>query len=311
MPIFGLGTWQSPPGQVTQAVKDAIDLGYRHIDGAFVYQNEAEVGAGINAKIKEGVVKREDLFVVSKLWNTKHHPDDVLPACKKTLENFGLEYLDLYLIHWPMDYKRGTELFPLDKDGKFFPNEPNLDYVDTWKAMEELVKLGLVKSIGVSNFNSDQITRVLAKATIKPAVNQVELHPYLPQRKLQEFCTSKGIYLTAYSPLGGPQRPWVKKEDPVLLEDPKLKEIGKKYNKSPAQVVLRWVVQREIIVIPKTVTKSRLVENINIFDFELTEDDLKAIFSLEGSTLSVDNGARGCAEDAANNHKYWPFHIEF
>ncbi|XP_021960256.1 aldo-keto reductase family 1 member B1 [Folsomia candida] len=305
MPLFGLGTWNSPPGQVTQAVKDAIDLGYRHIDGAHCYQNEHEVGAGITAKIKEGVIKREDIFVVSKLWNTKHRPNLVVPSCKGTLKDLGLDYVDLYLIHWPVGYLEGDDPFPKDKDGNFLPSEA--DYVDTWKEMEECVKLGLTKSIGVSNFNSDQIFRILGKCTIKPVVNQIECHPYLTQRMMQEFCKARDILITGYSPLGSPARPWVTANDPVLLEEPKLKEIAKKYNKSPAQVALRWMVQRDIIAIPKTVNKNRLIENMNIFDFTLSDDDMAAIFSLE-----KEGGAgRGCAELDAKGHKYYPFNTEF
>lgn len=303
MPIFGLGTWKSKPGEVTAIVKAAIDAGYRHIDGAHCYENENEVGEGINAKIKEGVVKREDLFVVSKLWNTFHRPDLVVPACKQTLKDLKLDYIDLYLIHWPMGYleEQGTK-FPVDPNGQMYPSTS--DYVDTWKAMEECVKLGLVKSIGISNFNSEQINRVLEIATIKPVTNQVEIHPWLNQTKLEEFCRSKGIVLTAYSPLGSADRPWAKPTDPKLLEDPRIVELAKKYNKSPAQLVLRWLVQRNIIAIPKTVNPGRLVENMSVFDFTLSEDDVKVINSL-------DCNGRGCPELSAKTHKDWPFNIEF
>jgi len=304
MPLFGLGTWLSPPGQVTQAVKDAIDAGYRHFDGAHCYQNENEVGDGINAKIEEGVVKREDLFVTSKLWNSMHRADMVVQACRTTLKNLRLDYVDLYLIHWPVAYKDSFEdIFPKDKNGKFIPSDA--DFVDTWGAMEECVKLGLAKSIGVSNFNSEQISRILAKCTIKPVINQVELQPYHPQKKLEAWCLSKDIHLTAYSPLGNPTRPF----GPALnlLADPKLAEIGKKYGKTPAQVAIRWVIQRNIVCIPKSVTKSRLVENKNVFDFVLSDADMAAIFALE----KPNGEGRGCAELDADNHRDYPFHIEF
>lgn len=163
--------FQSKPGEVTQAVKDAIDLGYRHIDGAHVYGNEKEVGAAIKAKIAEGVVKREDLFITSKLWNTFHRPDLVEPALKQTLADLGLDYVDLYLIHWPVGYKENGPLFPTNPDGTIALSD--VDYVDTWKVMEDVLSKGLTKNIGVSNFNSEQITRLLENTRIKPVTNQV------------------------------------------------------------------------------------------------------------------------------------------
>lgn len=298
VPILGLGTWGSPEGQVAQAVKDAIDVGYRHIDGAFVYGNEDEVGEGINAKIKEGVIKREDIFVVSKLWNTFHSPTLVRGACEATLKKLGLEYVDLYLIHWPMGYKEGGDLFPKDATGKVLYSD--VDYVDTWREMEKLVKDGLCKSIGVSNFNKRQIERILKDCQIPPAMNQVECHPYLTQKKLMEFCTSKNIHITAYSPLGSPNRPWAKPEDPVLMEDPKIVEIAKKYNKTAAQVLIRYQVQRGNIVIPKSVNKDRIASNFNVFDFELSSADIANIDSF-------DCNGRFVPLDAARDHPHHPF----
>ncbi|KAF5276031.1 hypothetical protein FQA39_LY00827 [Lamprigera yunnana] len=298
MPILGLGTWKSKPGEVTKAVEDAIDIGYRSFDCAYVYGNEKEVGIAIANKINQKKVKREDLFITSKLWNTFHSPELVEKMAKVSLANLGLDYLDLYLIHWPMGYKEGGELFPKDDEGKVQFSE--VDYVDTWKAMEKLVEKGLLKAIGLSNFNKNQIERVLKVATIHPVVNQIECHAYLNQKRLIEFCKSKDIVVTAYSPLGSPDRPWARPEDPLLLEDPKLKEVAAKYGKGVAQILLKYQVQRGIVTIPKSVTKSRIEENLNIFDFELTGDDISYIDTL-------DCNGRICPILDAYEHPHHPF----
>jgi len=301
-PILGLGTWKSKPGEVTQAVKDAIDAGYRHIDGALVYGNESEVGEGIRAKIEEGVVKRDDLFVVSKLWNTYHRPDVVEKGIRKTLTDLGLDYLDLYLVHFPTAWKEEGDLFPKDDAGN--AQYSDADYVDTWKAMEELVGKGLTKAIGVSNFNSQQLERLLGSATIIPVTNQVECHPYLNQRKLIDFCKAKNISITGYSPFGSPDRPWAAPDEAKLLDDPKIVEVGKKYNKSSAQVILRWLVQRDVIVIPKSVNKDRIAQNFDIFDFELTPEDMDVLYQM-------DRNWRAVLLTTFADHKDYPFNIEF
>ncbi|XP_018326602.2 aldose reductase [Agrilus planipennis] len=293
---------QSKPGEVTQAVKDAIDAGYRHIDCAWVYQNEKEVGEAIKEKIDEGVVKREDLFIVSKLWSTFHNPKAVEPALKESLTALGLDYLDLYLMHNPLDFKPGDNVFPVDENGHVIPE--GVDYVDTWKAMEKVYKKGLVKSIGISNFNKRQIERLLQLTTVVPVTNQVECHPYFNQKKLLEFCKSKGITITAYSPLGSPAHPWVKPGDRKLLDDAKLKTICKKYKKTPAQVIIRWHIQRGIITIPKSVNKKRIEENIDVFDFQLTPEDVKYIdsFDCNGRIFPLEMWA---------THPYYPFNDEY
>lgn len=302
IPKIGLGTWKSKPGQVEQAVEAALDTGYRHIDCACVYGNETEVGTGINNKIKEGVVTREELFITDKLWNTYHRPDLVVPACKKSLEKLGLDYLDLFLIHWPFAFKEGCDLMPTDESGTILLSD--VDYMDTWKEMEKCVDLGLVHSLGMSNFNSQQLQRVIDESRIKPVNLQFECNPYMNQKKLRNFCKERNIVVTAYSPLGSPDSPFLKPNTPKLLDDPKLKEIGERLSKSVAQVILRYLVQQDVVTIPKSVTPSRIRDNIDIFNFELSDDDITYIDSFN-------QDLRICHRDHAKDHKYYPFNIEF
>ncbi|XP_067656994.1 aldo-keto reductase family 1 member B7-like isoform X2 [Haliotis asinina] len=307
MPVLGLGTWQSTKGEVAEAVKAAIDCGYRHIDCAWLYGNEAEVGQAIKAKIDEGTIKREDLFITTKLWNTFHRPDLVEGSMKGSLDLLRLSYVDLYLIHWPFGFKEDTgELMPRNADNTIALSD--VDYLDTWKAMESLVEKGLTRSIGVSNFNSEQIQRILQMEGLKyaPVNNQVEINPYNTSDKLISFCREKGIVVTAYSPLGSADHPRFKSETNFrrVFDEPSLQQLAKKYGKSIAQVILRWGIQRNTVVIPKSVTPSRIQENFQVFDFQLTEEDMKVVSALN-------RNFRACGFEAIAHSKYYPFHIEF
>ncbi|KAG9261677.1 alcohol dehydrogenase NADP(+) A-like [Astyanax mexicanus] len=309
MPVVGLGTWKSAPGQVKQAVLAALDCGYRHIDCASAYSNEHEVGQAIAERVGPGKpLRREDIFVTSKLWNTKHHPEDVETACRKTLSDLGLKYLDLYLIHWPMAFERGDELMPRRADGTI--RYADTHYRDTWSAMEKLVDQGLVKSIGLSNFNTRQIDDILSFGKRKPVVNQVECHPYLTQSELLLHCQSRGLVLTAYSPLGSPDRPWAIPGEPLLLDDPRLVSMADRYKKTTAQVILRWHVQRGLVCIPKSVTPSRIKQNIEVFDFKLSDEDMKKIEAFNRNERliipTIEKDGQKVWRDAS--HPHFPFH---
>jgi len=308
MPALGLGTWQSKPGEVTQSVKWAIEAGYRHIDGALIYQNEAEVGAGIKAKIDDGTVKRDELFITTKLWCNAHRPDCVLPAIKKSLSDLGLTYVDMYLIHWPMGYQPGEELFPLNKETGIPHFDNETDLANTWKEMEKLVEMGLAKSIGVSNFNHKQLEHIIKNGKIQPANNQIEMHPYFPQQKLVEFCKKHNIAVVAYSPFGCPSHPAAKPGDPKLLEEPKLIELGKKHGKGPNHVIIRWLLQLGVITIPKSVNKDRIIDNFNISDFSLTDEEMKIVESLDKGKAGRINFE--VIKDKGNSKDY-PFDEEF
>lgn len=310
IPSVGLGTWKSKPGEVGNAVQVAIEVGYRHIDCAAIYGNEKEIGEALKSCIGT-TVSREDLFITSKLWNTRHNPKDVRPALINTLKDLGLDYLDLYLIHWPLSFKDGDEKFPKDEQGNMI--YAYHDPCDTWKAMEELVDEGLIRSIGLSNFNSQQVDNIINMGRIKPAVNQVECHPYLNQSELVEHCKKRGVVVTAYSPLGSPDRPWAKPNDPSIMEDPRLLAIGKKYGKTPPQLCIRFQIQRGVSVIPKSVTPPRIRSNFEVFDFEMSAEDMKVMESFNipfrACVPMIEVEGKKVARDA--DHPHYPFNIPF
>lgn len=277
IPAFGLGTWKSPGGEVYKAVKEALKVGYRHIDCAPAYGNEVEIGRALS---EAPDVKRDDLWVTSKLWNNAHDPERVQPALKQTLRDLKLDYLDLFLIHWPVLFKSDVA-FPRT-GGDFLPLDA-VPTMETWGALEECVKKGLVKHIGVSNFSIKKLEELVVSASIKPVVNQVELHPFLQQPKLFDFCKSNNIYLTAYSPLGSGDRPahFHRDNDPMLFENPVIKKIADKHGASAGQVLIKWGVQRGTVVIPKTVTPARIKENYDAQTVNLDDEDMRDIAALD------------------------------
>lgn len=244
MPWFGLGVWQvANDEEVVTAVKSALDTGYRAIDTAAAYKNEEGVGQAI----KESGVAREDIFLTSKLWNADHGYESTLQAFEDSLQRLGTDYLDLYLIHWP-------------KDG----------FKDTWRAFEKLYEEGKIRAIGLSNFHQHHIEDLMTTAKVKPMVNQIEFHPLLTQEALRDFCKIQEIQFEAWSPLAHGK----------LLDDPTLKEIGEKYGKSPAQVMIRWDLEHGVITIPKSSNPGRIKQNSEVFDFELTSEEVEKIDAL-------------------------------
>ncbi|XP_048427524.1 non-functional NADPH-dependent codeinone reductase 2-like [Pyrus x bretschneideri] len=270
MPVLAFGTAADnlQPDTLKMAVVEAIKLGYRHFDTASIYGSEQTLGEAIKEALELGLVdSRDQLFITSKLWSNDAHPDHVIPAIKKSLQNLQLEYLDLYLIHWPISAKPGelvhrlVDLMPMDFKG-------------VWAAMEESQRLGLTKSIGVSNFSSKKIENLLTFASIPPSVNQVELSPFWQQKKLRDFCKANGIVVTAFSPLGAIGSSWGSNH---VLESKVLQDIAEARGKTVAQVCIRWVYQIGATLAVKSYNKERLKQNLQVFDWELSEDDLAKI----------------------------------
>jgi len=280
LPMVGLGTWKSQPGEVYQAVREAVRLGYRHIDCAPVYGNEPEIGQALADAMSAGEVNRQELWITSKLWNDSHKKQDVKPALRKTLTDLRLSYLDLYLIHWPVAFRKGVT-FPHSRDEFYTLDQVPLS--ETWQALESCVDSGLTRYIGVSNFSVRKLQGILDGCRIKPSVDQVEMHPLLSQRQLKKFCDRNRIHLTAYSPLGSRDREpaFRPRNEPDLLALDVIKELAAGRGITPAQILLAWAVTRGVSVIPKSVDSDRLRQNLAAGDMELSEAEMQRIDGLD------------------------------
>ncbi len=287
LPALGLGTWKSAAGEVGPVIREAVRLGYRHFDCAAAYANEAEIGAAFAAAIADGEVAREELFVTSKLWNDAHRAADVRPALEKTLADLQFDYLDLYLMHWPVALAPGV-FFPQSTGDLLSLEEVPL--VETWRAMEACQRAGLARHLGVSNFSARKIEALADEAEIPIAANQVELHPYLAQDDLLARCAARGVHVTAYSPLGSPDRPDALKKsgDPDLLAHPTIAAVAAKHRVSSAQVLLAWAIQRGTSVIPKSVNAERMAQNLAAAELELDAADMEQIAALDAGYRYVD-----------------------
>ncbi|XP_072754618.1 aldo-keto reductase family 1 member A1 isoform X2 [Anoplolepis gracilipes] len=316
MPTVGLGTWQAKPQEIETAVSTALECGYRHIDTATNYNNEEAIGKALKKWFEKGGT-RKDLFITTKLPHFGNRPSDVEKFIKLSLEKLGLDYLDMYLIHLPFTFKfdEKTGAAATHEDGSYvldFDTDP----VSVWKEMEEQVKLGRTRSIGLSNFNEEQISTIWENAQIKPSNLQVELHAYLQQKSIRDFCKEYNIVITGYSPLGSPaakthfetKYKYTLDKSPDLLNHPIIQDIAAKHKKTTAQVLLRYLLQLDIVIIPKSSSPERIKLNIDLFDFALTEDDMRVL-----STL--DKGANGRIFNflffkGVQDHPQYPFKNE-
>ena len=280
LPALGLGTWKSESGEVYAAVREAIRLGYRHIDCATIYGNEPEIGQALADAMQGGDVTRGEFWITSKLWNDSHKKEDVRSALEKTLADLKLEYLDLYLIHWPLAFKKGVD-FPHTREEFYTLDEVPIG--ETWSALEECVEAGLLRHIGTSNFSFRKLQELLNSCRIKPAMDQVEMHPLLSQNKLKSFCDKHAILMTAYSPLGSRDRlPMMKsKNEPDLLSLDTIVDVAAARNISPAQLLLAWAVNRGTAVIPKSVNPQHLQSNLAAADIELSSEEMKRVNELD------------------------------
>ncbi|XP_015008624.2 1,5-anhydro-D-fructose reductase [Drosophila erecta] len=298
MPVLGFGTYKLRGYQCSKAVHCAIETGFRHFDTAYYYENEKEVGEALRTQVKMGNISRENIFLTTKLWNTHHDPRDVRRICQKQLELLGFSYIDLYLMHFPVGYRHVCDeiLRPMSGDQI---QTVEIDYLDTWRAMEELVKLGMVRSIGLSNFNMEQIQRLIQCSSSKPVVNQVEIWPGFLQKDLVDYCRYNGIIVTAFSPLGQPNR---ENHCPVYFFSEGMKRLVKKYKRSAGQIVLRYLIDYGVVPIPKAANPLHIKENLNIFDFKLDDADTRLLRGIKPKGRIV-------KYEIVKDHMFYPFEL--
>ncbi|XP_075982793.1 1,5-anhydro-D-fructose reductase-like [Anticarsia gemmatalis] len=316
MPTVGLGTWQAPPDVVESAVYKALDLGYRHIDTAFNYNNEEAIGRAVSKWINDGKGARTDLFITTKLPHVGNRASDVRKFLELQLQRLQLDYVDLYLIHVPFGFKCDPEtLTPVVKDTGDYDLDMETNHVSTWQVMEECQRAGLIRNLGLSNFNEKQIEEIMKHAQIKPQVLQVELHAYFQQIELRKYCQDNDIVITAYAPLGSPgaKGHFVSKYKyspsafPDLFSLPEVVTIANQYEKTPAQILLHFLVREKIVVIPKSTNEQRLKENMEIYDFNITSEEMECLRKL-------DKGENGRIFNflfwkGVENHPEYPFKL--
>lgn len=306
MPSVGLGTFQGAYSyeantEVTRAaVVTAIKAGYRMIDTAKLYQTEEGVGLGIKDAVAHGFVRREDLYITTKLWSQNHRTDDVEKELDESLKLLGLAYVDLYLIHWPTALKKSKELIPKDEKGNVLFDD-DIDYLETWAGMEKCHVAGKARSIGLSNFNAKQLARIIEQCAIKPAAIQMEIHPYHLNSEVVEFAREHHIAVVAYAPFAkGSSRPGFKEVDPCVFTDPIIKKIAEHHEKTTAQVTLGYLLQSGFAVVPKSSSPERIVHNIEVFEFALDDNEMKEMKSL-------DQGLQIVRIDWLKPSKYYPY----